>query len=48
MMNGLTITYAEIDGVTVCIPEPGTWCERAAGHEGPHVFAVSPKTEGER
>lgn len=37
-MNGVTITYAEFDGIPVCIVN-GHWCERELGHDGPHVFA---------
>jgi hypothetical protein len=36
--NGFSITYAEIDGVPVCIFDDGEWCERDVGHDGPHVL----------
>lgn len=35
--RGATISYAEIDGIPVCIVGE-EWCEREAGHEGSHVF----------
>ena len=35
--RGASITYAEIDGIPICIVG-GNLCEREAGHEGPHVF----------
>jgi hypothetical protein len=33
-----TIHYAEVDGIPVCMLDDGQWCEREAGHEGPHVL----------
>lgn len=39
MKRGASIHYAEIDGVAICILEGGQWCEREAGHDGPHVIA---------
>lgn len=41
-MRGTQITYAEIDGIPICILEDGQWCEREAGHTGPHV--INPDT----
>lgn len=38
-MRGVSIAYAEIDGIPVCILDGGEWCERQLGHEGPHVIA---------
>lgn len=37
MRRGTTISYAEFDGIPVCIVD-GAWCEREAGHDGPHAF----------
>ncbi|MDF2554147.1 MAG: hypothetical protein K0R60_42 [Microbacterium sp.] len=37
-MNGFTISYAEIDGIRVCILDDGRWCERDYGHAGLHVI----------
>jgi hypothetical protein len=37
LMRGFSITYAEIDGVPVCIVD-GRFCEREACHDGVHVF----------
>lgn len=40
-MSGAKIAYAEVDGIPVCLAA-GRWCEREAGHDGPHVFAPNP------
>lgn len=43
-MKGAVVSYAEIDGVQVCIVD-GAWCEREHGHDGPHVFRTDEEDE---
>jgi hypothetical protein len=45
-MNGQGVTYAELDGVPICILNDGRWCERELGHDGPHVLADESSNSG--
>lgn len=44
-LRGVSIMYAEFDGIAVCILPDGRWCERELGHNGPHVLAQREKGE---